>query len=434
MIFTTGSHFQGPIEAVGAKFVPLMGKSNYSETNWPQTPPPPPPGIALTEFVMRWTYADMLEEQFHTLQSILSSVQDEQPGREVVVFYDQSWWGALPLLMGAPGLRPKAYIGIGIIPMMLSGAGVPPFGLGLTPDGTPETREQFKALTKQVWGNDYAGTQEVFLGHAKNLGITDFKDGQHINDLQYTLPDRFLQMCVPSIEWPRTDLPSSVQFSGGLPKGQRDPWLSASAWWKELSAGDEKKDIIAVSQGTLLLDDFNHLVIPTLEALKSLPNVIVVAALGRKGATLPSTYQIPTNARVSDFIPFDELFPLCSIFVTNGGYGGVQHALSHGMPMIVAGTQTDKPENALRVEWAGVGVNLKTETPTPEAIRAAVETILSDSRYRERAKRIEVEMDAADPLGAVVKAIEEVTAKSERGNLLSQFKMPSNFGSFKEVG
>jgi UDP:flavonoid glycosyltransferase YjiC (YdhE family) len=413
VIFMTGSHFGEQVRAIGAKFVPLMGKANFSETKWPKIPvPPPPPGIAFSEYIMRYIFADMLEEQFHTLQSVLSDIRSTQPNREVVVLYDQSWYGALPGLMGAPGLKPTAVIGIGIIPMMLSGEDVPPYGLEMTPDDKPETRENFRALTKQTQENEFAESHKTFVDHAKNLGVTDFKDGQHLNDLQYLLPDRFLQMCVPTIEYPRKHLPDHVGFSGGLPKGQRDRWTLEPDWWSEISRKEAKKDIIAVSQGTLLVNDFGHLIIPTLEALKDLPNIIVVAALGRKGATLPSGTPVPANARICDFIPFDELFPHCSVFVTNGGYGGLQHALSHGLPMVIAGTQSDKPENAVRAEWAGVGVNLWTETPTSEAVRSAVQKILSDPEYRRKAKKIEAEMEAADPLGSVVKAIEEVTAKA----------------------
>jgi UDP:flavonoid glycosyltransferase YjiC (YdhE family) len=32
--------------------------------------------------------------------------------------------------------------------------------------------------------------------------------------------------------------------------------------------------------------------------------------------------------------------------VTNGGYGGVQMALSYGVPLVVAGASEDKPEVA----------------------------------------------------------------------------------------
>ena len=51
--------------------------------------------------------------------------------------------------------------------------------------------------------------------------------------------------------------------------------------------------------------------------------------------------------------------------VTNGGYGGVQFALAHGVPLVVAGDHEDKPETAARVAGSGVGRNLKTGRPTP---------------------------------------------------------------------
>ena len=74
--------------------------------------------------------------------------------------------------------------------------------------------------------------------------------------------------------------------------------------------------------------------------------------------------------------------------VTNGGYGGVQQALSHGVPLVVAGTTEDKPEVAARVEWAGVGVNLRSSRPDETAIRAAVRRVLDDPGYRAAAGRM----------------------------------------------
>ena len=62
--------------------------------------------------------------------------------------------------------------------------------------------------------------------------------------------------------------------------------------------------------------------------------------------------------------------------VTNGGYGAVQRALSMGVPLVVAGNTEDKPEVAARVAWTGAGVNLRTGTPTPSAVRAAVREVL----------------------------------------------------------
>ena len=81
---------------------------------------------------------------------------------------------------------------------------------------------------------------------------------------------------------------------------------------------------------------------------------------------------LPANARIAPFIPFGALLPHVDVTITNGGFGGVQFALAHGVPLVVAGATEEKPEIAARVAWSGAGINLRTKTPSPEQIRAAV--------------------------------------------------------------
>ncbi len=78
--------------------------------------------------------------------------------------------------------------------------------------------------------------------------------------------------------------------------------------------------------------------------------------------------------------------------VTNGGYNGVQMALANGVPLVVAGQTEEKPEIAARVEWAKVGINLRTRTPSPDQIKDAVKTLLADSSYRTRIKHLQTKM------------------------------------------
>jgi UDP:flavonoid glycosyltransferase YjiC (YdhE family) len=67
--------------------------------------------------------------------------------------------------------------------------------------------------------------------------------------------------------------------------------------------------------------------------------------------------------------PYDELLPRTSVYVTNGGYGGVQYALRYGVPIVATGDKEDKPEVGARVAWSGVGRRIRTERPTPVALR-----------------------------------------------------------------
>jgi UDP:flavonoid glycosyltransferase YjiC (YdhE family) len=213
-------------------------------------------------------------------------------------------------------------------------------------------------------------------------------------------------MCTPSAEYPRSDAPSTIRFAGGLPKGKRDA-VEPPSWWSDIANSGKK--IVAVSQGSIC-QNHSELSIPTMEAFKDREDILLVVALGKKGASLPEGTPVPSNARVADFIPFDDLLPPCSAFISNGGYGAFQHSIANGTPIVVGGATEDKPEVAARAEWTGMGLNLKTGTPTPEAIRKAVDEILENPKYKKRALELEAEMAAFDPMSVVAKNIEELAA------------------------
>ena len=74
--------------------------------------------------------------------------------------------------------------------------------------------------------------------------------------------------------------------------------------------------------------------------------------------------------------------------MTNGGFGGVQLAIAHGVPLVVAGSTEEKPEVANRVAWSGVGINLRTGSPSPTAVRDAVTRVLADPSYSAQARAL----------------------------------------------
>lgn len=91
--------------------------------------------------------------------------------------------------------------------------------------------------------------------------------------------------------------------------------------------------------------------------------------------------------------------------LTNGGYGGVQMALAQGVPVIVAGTTEDKPEVAARVAWSGAGIDLKSATPSPASVRAAVRRVLGDPSFRNRARELAEEHARYDAVPMAVSLI-----------------------------
>jgi hypothetical protein len=64
--------------------------------------------------------------------------------------------------------------------------------------------------------------------------------------------------------------------------------------------------------------------------------VVVVSTGGRSPESLGLT--VPANARIAPFLSYPELLPRTEVMVTNGGYGGTQMALYHGVLLVVAGS------------------------------------------------------------------------------------------------
>ncbi len=123
-----------------------------------------------------------------------------------------------------------------------------------------------------------------------------------------------------------------------------------------------------VTQGTVSNHDFGQLVLPTLEALADEPDLLVVVTTGGRAVDALSG-PIPGNVRVASYLPFEWLLPKIDALVTNGGYGTVNQALSHGIPLVTAGLSEDKADVNARVAWSGVGIDLATSNPTPSALR-----------------------------------------------------------------
>jgi UDP:flavonoid glycosyltransferase YjiC (YdhE family) len=75
--------------------------------------------------------------------------------------------------------------------------------------------------------------------------------------------------------------------------------------------------------------------------------------------------------------------------------------------LIVAGGSEDKPETAARVQWAGIGVDLRTDTPTEAVLREAVERVLEDVSIKKNIMRLKMLMEKHDPIGFIVEQIME---------------------------
>jgi len=211
----------------------------------------------------------------------------------------------------------------------------------------------------------------------------------------------------PSLEYPRADPSPKIHLAGCLPLRRSKLPSVLPDWWPELEANTTlpadsptRKKVVFVTQGTIAAR-FEALLLPTLDVLRSRDDMLVVAVLAARGASLPPDFALPPNARVIDHFPYDRILDHADVFVTNGGYGGFTQAIMQGVPLVMAGVDQDKRENGNRGEYAGVAVNLRTAQPARESIAAAVDRVIGDGEYKRRVLAVKAESEKLDVLSFI---------------------------------
>jgi MGT family glycosyltransferase len=198
--------------------------------------------------------------------------------------------------------------------------------------------------------------------------------------------DVYLQTGAPSFEYPRSDMPPQVRFIGSFVPEPPAEWERPD-WWGYLDRG---KPVVLVTQGTVA-NDYDDLIRPAIRALAD-EDLFVVVTTGSKPASEVKIDPLPSNVRVERFVPYAHLMPKVDFLLTNGGYGSVQIALTNGVPVASFGASEEKPEIANRIQWSGVGLGVKSKTPTEDQILTTVRQILADPSYRAKARAMQAEL------------------------------------------
>jgi UDP:flavonoid glycosyltransferase YjiC (YdhE family) len=155
-------------------------------------------------------------------------------------------------------------------------------------------------------------------------------------------------------------------------------------------------------------DREHHLLRAALEGLADEPVRVIATGIDRDlNPPLPA----PANAVLVPWLSYAKTMPRCDLVVCHGGHGTLMHALTAGCPVVVCPAGGDMPENAARVDWAGLGVRLAPRFCTPWAIRLAVTRALSSPQLRERASAV-AHWAAQHPAGPAAAAELERWAES----------------------
>ncbi len=280
-------------------------------------------------------------------------------------------------------------LSIGVLPLVQTSKDLAPAGLGMEPApgiGGRIKHELLKMMANKVL---FKKPNALFFSLMKERNIPP--SASNVFDAMVNSSTLLLQSGTPSFEYKRSDLGKNIRYIGAvLPYSSKRDGIR---WYDPRL--NECKTVILVTQGTVEKDT-SKLLVPTIEAYKDTDKLLIVTTGGADTEKLKSRYP-HKNVIIEDFIAFDQVMPHAHVFISNGGYGGVMQGIQHGLPMVVAGVHEGKNEINARINYLKYGINVGTETPTPQQVTAAVNKVTTDATYRNNVTRLRDEFSQYNP-------------------------------------
>lgn len=388
--FYTGSAFRAAVAASGAVLVPWRSAPGFDEND-------------LRASFPRLEGRKGIRQVFVNLEDVMIGTAPAQV-EDLQAEWDREPWDVVVADETSVGVALFAertgcpWATVAVLPLSLPSRQGAPSGLGLAPGRNPLTRARdaaLRAVAPLLMSPLVAPLARARAAVGLPADATPFAAAAYS-------PERILASGAPLLDFARAR-PDHLDFVGLLAAPESDPGPLPD-WWGDLDG----RTVVHVTQGTQNIDPAD-LIRPALEALAH-RNLLIVVSTGVRGRDrLP--FPVPGNARVAGFLPYDRLLPRTDVVITNGGWGGTLTALSHGIPLVVAGGDLDKPEVAARVAWTGAGVDLRTGTPTAGQIARAYERVTTDPAVRDAASRVGAQLRSLGGAAGAARLLEAFTLR-----------------------
>lgn len=393
--FYTGSMAQAVVAGEAFTYFPFQQVAHRLQTvtGWSETPGDDSDGTLLYQrLTQRYAYshaqsllARAKQQKAMYYEWILGTIPQQvidlkavlDAWQPAVIVCDPAMWS--PILV----LQETHRIPVAVLSLapgcMIPGPDAPPPGFGLPSPRTWHTRllARLVASLTNLFASDFRRAISEMRQHyglpPLSTSMLAFTGGMPL----YLVPS------IPELDYQRRDLPPSVHYVG--PCVWNKPHHEPPPLW--LAQLPKDRPWVHVTEGT------SHAQAPIVlraaaQGLANLPlQVIMTTGTNRNPVELGLEPSAP-NVRVERWVAHSDLLPHTDVVVTTGGAGTVLAALCAGVPLIVVSTEWDKPENAQRVVEAGAGIRLAPRHCTPRRLRAAVERVLGEPSFRQRAQRL----------------------------------------------
>ena len=246
------------------------------------------------------------------------------------------------------------------------------------------------------WGLTWEGVRGRVNAAREAMGSDPLPPGESLLHQAWQRSSRVLVATAEAFDVPLVSRASNVRYVGLLRPDAGSEWT----WdlpWRE----DDPRALVCVSLSTTEQRQ-ESLLQRILDALSSLPVGVVVTC----GAVDAARLKLPPNAVARQWVPHSALFPRASVVVTHAGHGTALLAAACGVPLVCIPMGRDQHLVGERVSELGVGTVVAKDAAAEE-IRGAVERVLGDPSYRERARNLSVKIREE---AAAVNAISELEA------------------------
>jgi zeaxanthin glucosyltransferase len=123
---------------------------------------------------------------------------------------------------------------------------------------------------------------------------------------------------------------------------------------------------------------------------------------------------VPNNAIIVQRAPQLELLKQTSICVTHAGLNTVLESLTQGVPQVAVPVTFDQPGVAARIAHHQTGVVTSLDKFTADHLSTLLDEVLTDSTYRDNARKLQKAIADANGLSVAADLIEESLGVTKR--------------------
>ncbi|XP_055041109.2 UDP-glucuronosyltransferase isoform X1 [Misgurnus anguillicaudatus] len=183
-----------------------------------------------------------------------------------------------------------------------------------------------------------------------------------------------------TLEFPKPRMPNTVLI-GGINCAVKS---SLTKEVEEFVEGSGEDGFVVFTLGSLIASMPKEKAEIFFNAFSMIPQRV----LWRYTGEIPEN--VPKNVKLMKWLPQNDLLghPKAKAFITHGGTHGIYEGICNGVPMVMLPLFGDQNDNVHRVASRGVGVILDIHEITSEALVDALNTVITNSSYKEKMKKL----------------------------------------------